>query len=351
MAEIMTSQTLGTLTATVGAVAFLSLGVAMRSTASGSTTATVGTVTLSRTGMVSKSLGKIIATAPTVQMRTPAKSSTTGSIQLQRTPQVQIAVYGYPVYGVITGTNRRTIMRRSASAGLTVFDAAKEIYNLWSIEITDPRKINFARGRVVNYINQTVQLIHSRAADIDFFNKKEISAIVVGGTNSVALPSSVQLIHGFCRLEGGKPLALLASRSQVEQYTAMVYGDGPAPSTPRAYYIDATNTSSADNVAMTLYIAPTPVDNTTVKMDASLDPPRYDANDIIRATPLEIPNKFAETLFWPILRYCGVTDDNYTGKAEQRQDIATKYQTAMKLLGINQPKPRLVKPEEAPEQP
>lgn len=353
MASAMTSATTGSVTVVVAAVVFLSQNSAMVASTSGGVTSSVPIATLSRTGMVSRTLGQVTASAPAVQMRVPMRAQTSGAVTLTSTPQTLIALRLDPVTATITGTNRKALMRRTSAAGLTVFDAARELYNLWDIEITDPRKIDFARARVLGYINQTVQMIHSRAHKLDYFNKKPYTAIVVGGTNSIALPDTIQVVHGECRLStNNKPLSLLASLGQLEQYTAIVHGETAAPSTPRAYYIDSRHQSGSDNTLLTIYVAPTPVDNTTIKFEASAEPPRYDAVDILQATGLEIPHKFAESLFWPILRYYGVQDSNYTGSPAQRQDVTLKHASALVALGLFAPKPTKPKIEEqeAPEQ-
>jgi len=340
MASAMTSATTGAVTVAVAAVVFLSQNSAMVASTSGGVTSSVPIATLSRTGMVSRTLGQVTTSAPGVQMRVPMRSQTSGSV-VASSPQALIALRLDPVTATITGTNRKALMRRTSAAGLTVFDAARELYNLWDIEITDPRKIEFARARVLNYINQTVQMIHSRAHKLDYFNKKPYTAVVVGGTNSIALPDTIQVVHGECRLStNNKPLSLLASLGQLEQYTTIVHGETAAPSTPRAYYIDSRHQSGSDNTLLTIYVAPTPVDNTTIKFEASAEPPRYDAVDILQATGLEIPHKFAESLFWPILRYYGIQDSNYTGSPAQRQDVTLKHASALVALGLFAPKPK-----------
>lgn len=351
MASAMTSATTGSVTVVVAAVVFLSQNSAMVASTSGGVTASTPSTTLSRTGMVSRTLGQVTASAPGVQMRVPMKAQTSGSIALTSTPTSLIALRLNPVTATISGTNRKALMRKSSAAGLTVFDAARELYNLWDIEITDPRKIEFARARVLNYINQTVQMIHSRAHKLDYFNKKTYTAVVVGGTNSIALPNAIQVVHGECRLStNNKPLSLLATLGQLEQYTDIVHGETAAPSTPRAYYIDSRHQSGSDNTLLTIYVAPTPVDNTTIKFEASPEPPRYDAVDILQATGLEIPHKYAESLFWPILRYYGIQDSNYTGSQEQRNDVTVKHAAALRTLGLFAPKPKpKVEEQEVPE--
>lgn len=340
MASDMTCASTAAVVATVAALAFAGTGVEMTSNAAGGMTASVGTLGLHLTGMGSSSIGGLTCEVGRPQVVVPMSSSAPGSMTMGSTLQTLIAQTLPNISAWITGNTSRAAMRRRSFAGLTVYDAAREVYNLWSIEITDPRSLTFARERVLQYINQTVQTIHSRAHLLDFFNLKEYTVTVVGATNSIALSDAIQVVRGPVKLSSdNSPLRQLASRGEIDDFTAYYYGETAAPSTPRAYYIDSRNQTTADNVLLTLYVAPTPADDTDIKFEAAVEPPRYDEGDIQAATALQIPNKFAESLFWPILRHFGAADVMYSGKADQRQDIESKYQAAMQALGLYNPPP------------
>lgn len=230
-------------------------------------------------------------------------------------------------------------MRRVSGSSLTVADAAREVLAVWGFEV-EPHKLEFARLRVVAIINAAMQEMHSRAHVLDFFSLATFTVTVAGASNSIALSDSIQVIRGPVKLAADNiPLRLLASRGEFDNFVAFYYGDGDVPDKPRAYFIEGLHQNQADASALTLFVTPTPTDAIDVTFQAAIEPARYDENDILGATGLQMPNKFAESLFWPLLRYLALSDSNFRGDEAKRQDITTKYQSAMSALGLHTPTP------------
>jgi hypothetical protein len=248
---------------------------------------------------------------------------------------------------VMQGTTVKCVLRQNPPSALTVFDAAREVYNLWRIEITDPRQIEFARERVLAYINTAVQTMHARAHLLDYFTRAPLTVTITGGTSSVALPDSVQVVRGPVKLETNNlPLRQVMTRTDLDLFGAYFFGESPLPSAPRAFYLDAANQNSADNVKLTLHVTPPPVDNTNLILDVAHEPARYTAGDIYARKALQVPAKFAETIFWPLLRYAAAGDNLF--KTETlRPDIDAKYKAAAVTLGLVAPNPPEATPKKA----
>lgn len=245
---------------------------------------------------------------------------------------------------VMRGTTVKSRLRLNGPDGLTVFDAAREVYNLWKIEITDARDIEFARDRVLGYINNAVQTMHARAHKLDYFTRAPLTVTVLSGASSVALPETVQAVRGPVKIESSKlPLRSLQTRTELDLFAAYYFGDSPLPSEPRAYYLDSAHVSGPDNVAMTLFVCPPPGADTDIVLDVSHEPPRYDVGHIFNETPLQVPARFAETVFWPLLRYAAAGDTLFQSET-LRPDIDSKFQRAQEILGLLNPPPPEAKP-------
>lgn len=251
------------------------------------------------------------------------------------------------IQATITAKITRANLSRSNGSGLTVFDAAREVYQLWKIEITDPRQITFARERVLAYINTAVQTMHARAHLLDYFTREPITVTVPGAASSVDLPDAVQVVRGPVKLSADSvPLRMLGTQTEIDNFVAYYYGDNPAPSEPRAYYVDSSRQGKPDSVKLVLHVSPPPTDDTALILHVSLEPPRYDVADIFASTPLQVPAQFAETIFWPLLKYAAAGDTMF--KAEElRADITKKYEAAAFTLGLLNPPPPEGKPAKA----
>lgn len=341
----LAASAVGTVDVTMSPLADRTLDLTSR--AVGSVNASVVTPSVKVMGLSTRARGDIFGVLSAVVRSVPLAGRASGTLNLGNASLGLASPLGQ-IAALITGGRSRAAMRSADAAGLTVFDAAREVYNVWGIEITDPRTITFARARVLDHINSAVQLLHSRAHVLDYFNLAEFTVTVTGGTSSKALDDSIQVIRGPVKLaDDNAPLNQIMSRGELDSFVAYWYGESEAPSTPVAYFIETRRQAKSDNVALTLHVTPEPVDNTDVTFEAAIEPPRYDEHDIAAATGLQIPHKFAESLLWPILRHFAAGDPNYTGTAEQRQDIATKHQAAMQQLGLYEPRPKEQEPEKA----
>lgn len=334
----------GSVNATVAGLR-LAVGVALTATAIGTVNVTMLPLADRAIDLSAQAVGSVNATVARPTLTLPMTAKAAGWVVLKEAP-LRTAVPLGRVQAFITGGIGRAAMRQADAAGLTVFDAAREVYNVWGIEITDPRTITFARARVLDHINAAVQVLHSRAHVLDYFNLSEFTVTVTGGTSSKALDDSIQVVRGPVKLASSKfPLNQIMSRTELDIFIPYWYGESEAPSVPVAYYLETRRQGKADNVALTLHVVPEPVDDTEVTFEAAIEPPRYDEHDIAAATGLQIPHKFAETLLWPILRHFAAGDSNYTGTAEQRQDIGAKHQAAMQQLGLYEPRPKEQEPD------
>jgi hypothetical protein len=178
-----------------------------------------------------------------------------------------------------------------------------------------------------------MQLIYSHADKLDYFNREQ-TTISVTTSGTAALPANVQRIQGPARI-GSAPLRTLASRAEYDHFAALYVGDSSL-SAPIAFYVEPTRASSGDSVGLTLNLAPVPTGTVSVVLDVTLEPPRYDIVDLMQATVLQLPHKWAETIFMPLVRKWACSDSmmGSTRRTAVMAQIDEQYAAAKQMLGL-----------------
>jgi hypothetical protein len=222
---------------------------------------------------------------------------------------------------------------RGPDKTLSLWDVGRLIYALWGYEVTDLRAISIGRERLVALCNAAMQLIFSRADTLDYFNRQQLT-ISVSTSGTVALDSSIQKIQGPARI-GTSTLRTLASRSEYDSFAALVLGDSTLAA-PIAFYVEPTRAALGDSVALSLNLIPLPTDTVSVVLDVSMEPPRYDVVDMMQGTVLQLPHKWAETLFIPLVRKWACADSLMptSRRTAMMGEINEHYATAQRLLGL-----------------
>jgi hypothetical protein len=223
--------------------------------------------------------------------------------------------------------------------GLLLCDVARAIYAMWGNDgIIDLRTITIGRERLVEWCNAAMQLIYSQAARLEYFNRDRID-VDVPTSGSVALPASVQRTMGSARI-AARSLRPLESKEQVTEFSS-IYGGA----LPLAYYVESLRDTVADSLAMTLYLAPAPSEETTVTLDVTHEPPRWSSADLLVGTVIPLPHKWAETIFMPLVRKWAAGDSRMpkSYRAAQIQEIDAQYNAARQMLGLADIEPRTAK--------
>lgn len=234
---------------------------------------------------------------------------------------------------VTFATGSGTGILRGTEKALSLWEAGREVYSLWGYEIADLRLITYGRESIVNWCNAAMQLIYSNAHRLDYFNR-DVLELAVTTSGTVALPANVQLVQGPARI-GTAVLSTLASRAEYDHFAALYVGDSSLAS-PIAFYVEPLRGTGSDSVGLTLNLAPLPTDTVTVRLDVTLEPPRYDVVDLLQATILQLPHKWAETIFLPIVRKwaCGDTKMSKNQRAAVIPQIDEQFAAARQMLGL-----------------
>ena len=230
-----------------------------------------------------------------------------------------------------TGTG--TGILRGTEKAMSLWEVGREVYSLWGYEIADLRLITYGRESIVNWCNAAMQLIYSNAHRLDYFNR-EVLELTVTTSGTVALPANVQLVQGPARI-GTAVLSTLASRAEYDHFAALYVGDSSLAS-PIAFYVEPLRGTGSDSVGLTLNLAPLPAGTVTVRLDVTLEPPRYDVVDLMQATILQLPHKWAETIFLPIVRKWACADSRMGNTRRQAvmPQIDEQFAAAKQMLGL-----------------
>jgi len=230
-----------------------------------------------------------------------------------------------------TGTG--TGILRGTEKAMSLWEVGREVYSLWGYEIADLRLITYGRESIVNWCNAAMQLIYSNAHRLDYFNR-DVLELTVTTSGTVALPANVQLVQGPARI-GTAVLSTLASRAEYDHFAALYVGDSSLAS-PIAFYVEPLRGTGSDSVGLTLNLAPLPTGTVTVRLDVTLEPPRYDVVDLMQATILQLPHKWAETIFLPIVRKWACADSRMGNTRRQAvmPQIDEQFAAAKQMLGL-----------------
>lgn len=232
--------------------------------------------------------------------------------------------------------------------GLLVRDAVRAALSLLQAGCcgdspTDP----CLREAVINQVNASLQIIYSSSPMLGYFNRQTVTLTYAPGDGSQALSRDVQGLHGPVRLDTPRIiLREVTDRGQFERYADTFYG-GDLPDGPRAWHLEASNISGGDSVALTLHIAPPPIETADILVDVILEPPRYDWSDVTNGTPLSLPHRYAETLLLPLVRDWASSHE-YFAEPELLPQVKQQAEMARMVLGLLNPN-RTRSPKELPE--
>ena len=290
----------------------------------------------------------------TITMGSTAVTIVGGTLDLH--PGMFVSGRGIPagarISAVPSGTMSATVVMRAWAAaallieglGLSVRDVAKDCLAVWNLRGNTVSISDDVRERVVSDINAAMQLIYSRARELDYFNLATLEVEVPVGSNSIPLSTEAQQIVGNVRMLDGEngpriPLWALKSMAELEQFGPAYLGLQPGErGSPQAYYIDRRAQSDWNSVGMAVYIAPTPKNSVILEVDAAMCPPRFHWDDVVKATPLRLPHAYAETLLMPIVRQRATAYKLFTNDS-LKPAIEEQYQKAMEALGLLDPAP------------
>lgn len=292
--------------------------------------ATFGTPDLLPLGFQSDGLGVFAIAAPLplhfLPLYTPdAKASLDWQI-----PGFTSEVFPSPL-SITFNAGYRGKFRFTSGGGLSVFDAAREIYNLWGFEITDPTTIEFARQRVLAIINAAVQTMHARAHRLNYFNRRVVDVTAGIAAESVTLDGNVQVVLSVSC--SAQKLREINTLSEFLAAADLYLGDDTQTDAPIFYHLQETNASADDNVSRVILLSPPVAAGCLLKVEVALEPPRYDAGHLFAATPLQIPSRFGETVFLPLCRHWAAADPLFK-KETLRPEIETRYVEAQRILGL-----------------
>lgn len=218
--------------------------------------------------------------------------------------------------------------------GMTVQEAIEAIYRLWGLCICDGVEDCGSREEAIDILNASLQVLHSQAHELDYFNLTTITLSYASGDASKPLPQTVQNLLDRVRMTSPDSLALtrIDSSSEFDDYIANYY-HGTAPSGPRAYHLESMADPGGNSVQMHLYLTPTPAETVTVALEASVLAPIYHWSDYSTGTPLSIPHKYANTLLVPILRKWASASRRFR-RQELQPQIDQQFQIANLTLRL-----------------
>lgn len=236
-----------------------------------------------------------------------------------------------PIGGVITASGGADF--GVEGSGMRLTRVATQVYNLWGIEVTTARDIDFARSRVTEIINAALQVMYSRAHVLDYFNRVSSTLEFAANVASAVLPLNMQtLLDPVREATTRTPLRKASDISEFEEYVDL-YCNGTAPAVPRLYYAESLASSSDDSAHCVLRLTPAPAESFTVAFDYAAQAPRYRDSDILKNVTVPIPHAYAESILLPLVKHAAASD-NLFRRQDMRQAIQADYQRAMVMLGL-----------------
>lgn len=105
---------------------------------------------------------------------------------------------------------------------------------------------------------------------------------------------------------------------------------------PQSFWIEKLNIMLPDDVQTILHLVPAPNVSTTLLLDVSLQAPRYEWNDYINATPVQMPQLYADSVLIPFCRYRAMTSFRLI-RPDLTPSLVADYQSALKIIGAIDP--------------
>lgn len=253
----------------------------------------------------------------------------TGHEQFRRVPVIR---------ALVNGTATFVILGR----GLSVRDAVADCLGIWNLRYT-PRSCTAdeVKERAIADLNAALQIIYSRARHLDYFNKTTVTIQVPANARTKELPITVQTVLGTVRLKNSEnadtsvPLLAATSLADVQQFGSLYGGAGTSP---YCYFIDRRSRAEANVVSSVLMLAPVPTSTVYVDLEIASEAPRYTWQDVVQATPLQLPSTYAESLLLPIVRQRATSFRLFTNEP-LRGVIESQYRKAQQALGLLDPAP------------
>jgi hypothetical protein len=265
-------------------------------------------------------------------------TSTRCTFGISGTPTVDVAA-AVPLPIGMTATVR--CLLRLDGQKMDLDRLVTQVYNLWGMEVTSGRNIEFARGRVLEIINGALQIIYSKAEKLDYFNRETITLTFGTGVTTQKLPVGVQNILGPVKLGNPSNPTNIALRnagtvSEFENWLDLYFA---AAAGPRVAFIDRRSSGTGfDSQACVLRIGPAPTDETDVSLDYAAEAPYYRETDYAGNARLKVPHSYVESLLLPIVKYNASLDSLFR-REEMREALTADYRRALAQLGMVDPDP------------
>ena len=221
---------------------------------------------------------------------------------------------------------------------MTVNQAIDSIYEVFGLPGNSAAP-EIMRRRIFNDLNSAMQLLWSKGHRfLDFYTRKEITAVIQAGTNNASLPDDVQSVIGPVR-NGQTLLRPISSRGEFDAYHS-IYGDSITPleaGNPQAYFIEALRPDSgADATTLKIYVVPgAPASSSvTLTLAVAMKAPTFTTSDYATGNiNIPIPHNYAETLLLPIARYLACSSLFFADKSKQREpQLKAEYDRALQTL-------------------
>lgn len=223
--------------------------------------------------------------------------------------------------------------------GLTVKDVLDDIVLLWGIQRADLAP-PYLQKRAIHDLNAALQMIWALAKNSDYFSRETLTLTFGVNISQLPIPANALTVLGPARLAvGNAPLRPISSRSQFDAFGPIYLGQlsyAVSNGTPIAFFIEKLNITLPDNVQNIMHIVPAPSASTDILLDVSVQSPRYEWSDYLLATPVEMPQLYADSVLLPFCRYKAMTS-HFLANPDDRPSLVADYQTALKIIGAVDP--------------
>lgn len=211
-----------------------------------------------------------------------------------------------------------------------------------------------ALDRALIDINATIQQLED--AGEDFFTREEIQIPLTAETETYLLAKNIQTVLQPAKLSDGTILRELTSRGQLLQFGQIFQGqltNTVASSKPSCFFVESlrdTTDTTGDSVLINVHLFPKPSASfvaglAQLVLNVINQPGQFTAAQLTAGTAtIEVPHKYVESIFLPIMRYNASRSFLFTDK-DKEAGIEEDYERALKLL--SKADPRRPKPAES----
>jgi hypothetical protein len=203
-----------------------------------------------------------------------------------------------------------------------------------------------ALDRALTDINAAIQQLADGGED--FMGRQELVVTLVAETQSYVLAKNIQTLLEPVKLSDETVLRQLTSRGQFLQF-GQIFQDqllaGVAAGKPSAYFVESlrdTSDTTGDNVTITVQVLPKPTiawaAAVTLVLNVIVQPSQFTAAQLTTGTALlEIPHKYVESIFLPLMRY-NLSGSYLFQDKNKKQQIDADYDRALAVLGKSDPR-------------